>query len=134
MFYSKRSFDHSFVRSFIHSFFHSFIGMTPPLTAESWILIVTSQPKLHNNPGTKTTNNLRGPIFSIQIFLMLNRSMKSLWGQPTWNQIKSIQLELAEILLDKIPFGQRERQQCRDEFAKGQVLLRDKFCSVTNKF
>ena len=58
---------------------------------------------------------------------MLNRSMKSLWGQPTWNQIKSIQLELAEILLDKIPFGQRERQQCRDEFAKGQNLLRDKF-------
>ena len=29
---------------------------------------------------------------------------KSLWGQPTWNQIKSIQLELAEMLLDKIPF------------------------------
>ena len=24
-------------------------------------LIVISQPKLHNNPGTKTTNNLRGP-------------------------------------------------------------------------
>ena len=63
---------------------------------------------------------------------MLNRSMKSLWGQPTWNQIKPIQLELAEILLDKIPFGQRERQQCRDEFAKGQILLRDKFCSATN--
>ena len=38
------------------------------------------------------------------------------------------QLELAEILLDKIPFGQRERQQCRDEFDKGQILLRDKFC------
>ena len=49
-------------------------------------------------------------------------------GQPTWNQIKSIQLELAEILLDKIPFGQRERQQCRDEFAKGQILLKGKFC------
>ena len=48
--------------------------------------------------------------------------MKSLWGQPTWNQIKSIQLDLAEILLDKIPFGQRERQQCRDEFAKGQIF------------
>ena len=63
---------------------------------------------------------------------MLNRSMKSLWGQPTWNQIKSIQLELAEILLDKIPFWQRERQQCRDEFAKGQILLRDEFCSVTS--
>ena len=63
---------------------------------------------------------------------MLNRSMKSLWGQLTWGQIKSIQLELAEILLDKIPFGQRERQQCRDEFAKGQILLRDKFCSVTS--
>ena len=58
--------------------------------------------------------------------------MKSLWGQPTWNQIKSIHLELAEILLDKIPFGQRERQQCRDEFAKGHILLRDKFCSVTS--
>ena len=93
-----------------------------------WILIATSQPKMHNNPETKTTNNSKGPIFSIQFFLMLNRSMKSLWGQPTWNQIKPIQLELAEILLDKIPFGQRERQQCRDEFAKGQILLRDKFC------
>ena len=58
-------------------------------------------------------------------FLMLNRSMKSLWGQPTWNQIKSY-------LLDKIPFGQRERQQCRDEFAKGQILPRDTFCSVTS--
>ena len=80
----------------------------------------------------KTTNNLRGPIFSIQIFLMLNRSMKSLWWQPTWNQIKSIQLELAEMLLDKIPFGPREWQQCRGEFAKVQILLRDKFCSVTS--
>ena len=63
---------------------------------------------------------------------MLNRSMKSLWGQPTWNQIKSIQLELAEILLDKIPFGQRERQQCRDEFAKGQIFLKDECCSAPN--
>ena len=65
---------------------------------------------------------------------MLNRSMKSLWGQPTWNQIKSIQfksiqLELAEILLDKIPFGAKGKAAVHgDEFAKGQILLRDKFC------
>ena len=81
------------------------------------------------NSGIMDFNcNFSAKLASIQIFLMLNRSMKSLWGQPTWNQIKSIQLEFAEILLDKIPFGQRERQQCRDEFAKGQILLNDKFC------
>ena len=43
-------------------------------------------------------------------------------------QCKAYAVKLAEILLDKIPFGQRERQQCRDEFAKGQILLSDKFC------
>ena len=32
MFYSKRSFDHSFVRSFIHSFFLSFIHWNDPPT------------------------------------------------------------------------------------------------------
>ena len=63
---------------------------------------------------------------------MLNRSMKSLWGQPTWNQIKSIQLELAEILLDKSLLGKGKGSSAgtsllRDKFAKGQILLSDKF-------
>jgi len=49
--------------------------------------------------------------------------MKSLWGQPAWNQIKSIQLELAEILLDKIPFLGKGKGS-----SAGTSLLRDKFC------
>ena len=49
-------------------------------------------------------------------------------NQTIWEaQSSQSKLEFAEILLDKIPFGQRERQQCRDEFAKGQILLRTNF-------
>jgi len=84
--------------------------------------------KIAQQPRDQNHKQFERPNLLNPFFLMLNRSMKSLWGQPTWNQIKPIQLELAEILLDKIPFGQRERQQCRDEFAQGKILLKEKFC------
>ena len=79
---------------------------------------IAQQPRDQNHKQFERPNLLNPNFSGVEL---LNRSMKLLWGQPTWNQIKSIELELAEILLDKIPFGQREKQQCRDEFAKGQI-------------
>ena len=106
-----------------------YIGVTPPTNSGIMDFNSNFPAKNAQQPRDQNHKQFERPNLLNPFFLMLNRSMKSLWGQPTWNQIKSIQLELAEILLDKIPFGQRERQQCTDEFAQGQVLLRDNFFS-----
>ena len=43
---------------------------------------------------------------------------------PNWN--------LQRFCWIKSPLGKGKRQQCRDEFAKGQILLRGIFCSRKN--
>jgi hypothetical protein len=45
--------------------------------------------KIAQQPRDQNHKQFERPNLLNPIFLMLNRSMKSLWGQPTWNQIKS---------------------------------------------
>ena len=87
---------------------------------------IAQQPRDQNHKQFERPNHLN-PNFS-DVEPKYEITLGAAYLEP--DQIYSV--GACKILLDKLPFGQRERQQCRDEFAKGQILLRDTFCLVTS--